>query len=791
MKKFVNFMVVAILLFSCNLDKGNEPGTKPVAKALAVPMSITVVPTATVGELKVTWKSVTNNNGYEIAYKEGSNNKTLAVQKDATTATLSNLKGGTEYSVSIKTKGDGKLYLDSPYSAEIKATPKSSNTGNDPVELDCPSNFTAKATGKTGEIKCSWQPVTNASSYEIKYKKVAATGEKQTQSVEKEKTTYNFSGLEDGSEYSFSIIAKGNGTNFTDSTESDEAKATPSNGLESPKNVKAYPWNEKGAIFVVWDNVYNAGGYTVKYQVEGGSEETKDVGEDDTDILLSNLQEDKTYTISVMTKAKTGFTPSQYSESVTCKTLTVADVIVLEKITIESQDEILGRVFKDKNFENGVVMYSNPDSISFKPTDDKVLITPTFKNSVPSEIKIKAGNAMSQMELQDNKFKFTKDEEVFLEITAKNSKNLTVKYSFFGRALDGKINIISLCVNPDVGSANIKTALEEAVERYTVPEDLRNNNPFKMNVKKNTTAGYTQKFLLAMELDNVESIQSVMFDTQEAQKQTVGVANYYYKELTPDQTSGKATLTAKFTLKSGESESRTYEISMVDLDTNIDIKKVIINNTDFEVQAMPSGGLEIFVPKDYKNKTYPVKVEVAEKAKCQLYFFNSNNESNPVDQGSNLKIAGEEDRIAVDIVPEIGKGIYAWMNVQIYIIVGAKKAPELAQVHTMKIGDTSIKTGVSKETAVQIDPTKVVEDFVIAFKSGEDNQYKIDDGVFFCTKAKYDEFLKLSPRYRLTSEIAPPEEGDFTAEGSEFVIILPNAVSEKYENAIYNVWLKK
>ena len=56
---------------------------------------------------------------------------------------------------------------------------------------------------------------------------------------------------------------------------------------------------------------------------------------------------------------------------------------------------------------------------------------------------------------------------------------------------------------------------------------------------------------------------------------------------------------------------------------------------------------------------------------------------------------------------------------------------------------------------------------------------------------KYDEFLKLSQRDRLTSEIAPPEEGDFTAEGSEFVIILPYAVSEKYENAIYNVWLKK
>ena len=120
-------------IFSC---KGASPSTNgdkntPQKQTLTCPTGIVLVPTDVVGELKVSWESVVNNNGYEISYKEGSNENTLLVAKDMNTATLKSLQGGKEYSVSVKTKGDGSHFLDSPYSQVFKATPKASAGQNE------------------------------------------------------------------------------------------------------------------------------------------------------------------------------------------------------------------------------------------------------------------------------------------------------------------------------------------------------------------------------------------------------------------------------------------------------------------------------------------------------------------------------------------------------------------------------------------------------------------------------------------------------------------------------------
>ena len=133
------FMLVFVMIISC---KGNTPSIKKEKEnseeekqkqTLPSPIDVRVVPTDTVGELKVTWETVANNNGYELSYKEDSNERTIPVAKDVTTTTLTSLQGGKEYSVSIKTKGDGTFFEDSPYSQVVKAIPKSNATIEEPA----------------------------------------------------------------------------------------------------------------------------------------------------------------------------------------------------------------------------------------------------------------------------------------------------------------------------------------------------------------------------------------------------------------------------------------------------------------------------------------------------------------------------------------------------------------------------------------------------------------------------------------------------------------------------------
>ena len=132
------FMLVFVMIISCkgntaSIKKKENSEEEKQKQTLPSPIDVRVVPTDTVGELKVTWETVANNNGYELSYKEDSNESTMPVAKDVTTTTLTSLQGGKEYSVSIKTKGDGTFFEDSPYSQVVKAIPKSNATIEEPA----------------------------------------------------------------------------------------------------------------------------------------------------------------------------------------------------------------------------------------------------------------------------------------------------------------------------------------------------------------------------------------------------------------------------------------------------------------------------------------------------------------------------------------------------------------------------------------------------------------------------------------------------------------------------------
>ena len=793
MKKYLFLMCFALFLFSCNHDNGNG---KTERQTLPPPSGVKAVATENVGELKVTWKQVTNNSGYEVYYKNTKSNekKSQAIAKDDVLVTLTGLEGGTEYEVSLKTKGDGKSFLDSPASYMVKATPKNAGGGGGPQKLAIPASFSASGTGKEGEVELRWEAVQHAQGYVISYKKADSTDNKATQEVENDKISSLISTLEDNVEYSFSIMAKGDGSTWLDSDESVEVKATPSGKLKAPENLKVFALNNKGgALFASWDTVENNNGYTIKYQAEGESERTQEVEKDAIYSELEGLTEEKEYTVFVMTKAISLPASSDYSEGVKCKTLASSDALILEKITIETQEDIKAESFINISVkDDGSLYLDNPKNLIFKPTTDEKTITPHFTSSNLKSYEIYEGLGTYKKKLENNKIKFELDKRYFFEIVAKTNKDLVVSYIFRLKALDCSFDVVALYLKGNYDtSSNPNNELLERITNSTdfqIKPKLRNSKDLKLNVKKDDNLGENQRFLFMLYLDNDDDMEKIEFDAVIAENEEVQGKKCYFKVLTPDST-GKAVVNAKFTLKSGAVEDRKYEFSKSELSTNTDIKAILFGSDEIIPVAMPSSKLTVFVPKGYNKKTYPIRLKVADNATYNLYLWEESiHDWKKVPEGSNLKLDNqEENEILVDVVPEIGDGLYAWDEVSIRIIIGVEDAPNSPK--DILIGQTSVKNATTKDSAVAID-LKDTEAITIKLTNSEDDEF--DEDIILCTVAEYNKFVALSQKERINGSIEAPSKDDFsTTEGREFVLILKYDVTEKFKDAIYHVWLKK
>ena len=691
MKKYLFLMCFTLFLFSCNHDNGNG---KTDGQTLLPPSGVKAVATENVGELKITWDQVANNSGYEVHYKntKSNENKTQAISKDVVLATLTGLEGGTEYEVSLKTKGNGKSFLDSPTSIVVKATPKNG----------------------------------------------------------------------------------GGGTK-----------------LNAPNNLKVVALNKGGALYASWDAVENNNGYSIKLVASGENEKIENVAKDEKFASLEGLVDGKEYSVSIMTKATSGFSPSDYSEIVKCKTLDSSDALVLEKIEIEGQEDVVSTSFTETAVnEDGHLRFINPNPVNFKITEDEKTIKPIFAGSNLKSYEIYLIEGLNKKKLENNKIKFEKDHVYSFEIVAKTNKELVVSYEFEGRALEVAFDVAVLYLKSDysLGDTPSKEALEEVATstNFQINPKLRNSKDLKLNVKKDDNLGENQKFLFLLSLDDDNVMKKIEFDGVVATSELIEMKNYYYKVLTPDST-GKAVLNAKFTLKSGAVEDRKYEFTKSDKNIKTEVKAIVFGDQEFAPVAMPSCSLAVFVPKTYKGKTYRMSVKLENNATYDLYFEDKGTANwKKVAEGSELKIEGEEDEINLDITPEIGKGLYDWTEVSVKIIVGAKKADNPKDI---LIGEVSVKEATTKEKAVAIDLNDIE---AITIKLTDKQNGKFENVATLCTIEEYRKFLALNQREKLIAEIGVPTEDDFSdTEGKEFVIILTHDDAEGFEDGIYHVWLKK
>lgn len=210
-----------IILVSVDFAEASLP-------ALAAPANVKAAATENAGELKITWDNVDNNNGYTLSYKKTADSEfsTVDIAKDVVVRILSGLEDA-EYEVTVKAKGDGSAYSDSPASSVVTATPKAENMSA--PQLEAPSNVKAAATENAGELKITWDNVANNIGYILSYKKTADTVF-STVDIAKDGVAHILTGLEN-SEYSITVKAKGDGENYRTSKASAEVKATPKEGF--------------------------------------------------------------------------------------------------------------------------------------------------------------------------------------------------------------------------------------------------------------------------------------------------------------------------------------------------------------------------------------------------------------------------------------------------------------------------------------------------------------------------------------------------------------------------------
>lgn len=789
-KKWIvaSLLFLSLFIFSCNHNNSEKGGekNKPEKTVLSPPSGITATATENVGELLVKWKAVVGNNGYKVFYKTAGVEKSADVSKDATSTVLNGLQGGVEYSLRLKTVGDLSKYADSAFSLEVKATPKDGK-----LHLKSPASFVVKATGEIGEVECSWEAVQHVSSYIISYKKSASQEVAKTQTITSDKVECKISSLENNVEYSFSIMSKGDGVTYLDSDASAEVKATPNNRLPAPKNIRVFPIDADDTIFIKWNNIEHNNGYVIKYK-EGNNENTVEAGKDEVEGTLQALNPGTEYIISIQTKAQSGYSDSVFSENVKCTTLKSADVLSLKKIEIAGSEDLPKSIFSETSVEGeGIVVHRNPKDIIFAPTDTEVEIKPTFEGASLKKYFILSGT--EKKELEGNKIKFEKDKFYQFELVAQTNSGMLIKWVFSGKAIDSKIDVLTLHLKRDYASSTAPTSdvLEQAIEgvKNLISPKLKNEKNLKLNIKKDASLAM-QNFIFIVSIKNDDDVAKVEFDNAEAQTETIQGRKRYYKLLTPDS-QGKAILNAKFTAKSGLVEERVYEFALSDKRIDTDIDKVVFGDKEFDVVAMPSTRLTVFVPEEYKDKSYPISLKFTNGATYNLYFYDEAiKDWKKVNAGDSLAISGDKDGFMVDVIPEIGSGIYDWSDTQIEILTGLKDAPAIDALKDITMGEDnpiSIKGATSAANAVEV-AAKDTRSIVVAFD--DDNSF--DDEIGFYTAKEYMEFLNLSQKDRLNAELEEPSQTDLKeSEATEFVIILTRETAEGYKDVVYHVWLKK
>jgi len=246
------FLILCASLTGCGGD-GDNGGGSPPSSLPAIPTGIT----ATAGNTKVTvsWNSSTGATSYNIYYATSPGvTKTGAKVVNATSPyDVTGLTNGTTYYFVVTAVNSAG---ESDVSAEKSAIP----TSGTPIP-SAPKGVSA--TPGNNQVTMTWDPVTNATSYNIYYSTTTGVTKTNGTKVANAVSPHAVTGLTNGTKYYF-VVTAANAAG--ESVESPEDSATPAAGLQppaSPTGVSATAGT--GQITMQWNTKLTATSYNIYY----------------------------------------------------------------------------------------------------------------------------------------------------------------------------------------------------------------------------------------------------------------------------------------------------------------------------------------------------------------------------------------------------------------------------------------------------------------------------------------------------------------------------------------------
>ena len=179
-----------------------------------------------------------------------------------------------------------------------------------PVKLDTPT-VTVLATG-SNEIRVTWNPISNAGSYDIQYA-TNASFTRNVDTVRSMRTLQDITRLDANTTYYVRVIAIGTGRYSNSDYSTVKSATTVKRKLETPTIVDGR-W-KRNEIGVVWTRVNNADRYTIEYTTDRNFNTgiyTVSAGAFSTSTSITGLNANTTYYVRIKAIGA-GFTDSDYS----------------------------------------------------------------------------------------------------------------------------------------------------------------------------------------------------------------------------------------------------------------------------------------------------------------------------------------------------------------------------------------------------------------------------------------------------------------------------------------------
>ena len=179
-----------------------------------------------------------------------------------------------------------------------------------PVKLDTPT-VTVSATG-SNEIRVTWNPISNAGSYDIQYA-TNASFTRNVDTVRSTSTSHDITRLDANTTYYVRVMATSIGRYSNSDYSIVKSTTTVKRKLEAPSIVDGR-W-KRNEIGVVWTRVNNADRYTIEYTTDRSFNtgiRTVSAGPLSTSTSITGLNANTTYHVRIKAIGA-GFTDSDYS----------------------------------------------------------------------------------------------------------------------------------------------------------------------------------------------------------------------------------------------------------------------------------------------------------------------------------------------------------------------------------------------------------------------------------------------------------------------------------------------